>query len=731
MTAKAQTSSISWPFFGANKFARVRTPTVLQLEAAECGAASLAMVLSHYGLHVPLEELRQSCGVSRDGSKASNLLKAARALGLEAKGLRAEPQHLLKLKPPMIVFVNFNHFLVVEGIKHGQVYLNDPASGRRKVSMDEFDEMFTGVVLTFKPSPDFEKKDTRPSLANSLFERTYGFRSVVVFIFLVAFAMIIPGLILPIFSRVFIDEILIQDFDDWVMPLLLGMGLTALVRFVLLETQSWYLTRAETQLAIKGSQELFDHILRLPIPFFGARFAGEIAARLELNDGLAALLTGSVARAALNALMAVFFLLVMCAYNVKLALIVAIISLINILVVVVVSRTMSDHYQKLALDEGKLSGVELSGLQDIETFKAAGSENAFFTRWAGLQASLVNRAQEIGKIQITAGAVPGLLTMLSTAAILTIGGQEIIAGHMTIGMLIAFQTLSASFSGPIAELAGLSVSIQQVKSYAARIDDVLRQEPAVKETLVSAPPQSERLPRGIIEFHNVSFGYLPLEAPLIEALNISVKAGSQIALVGASGSGKSTIGRLMVDLYEPQQGKILLDGQPLAQWSRAVRAATMAYVDQEIILFEGSVRENLSLWDTTIPDHQLIQAARDAEIHDIIVRRPGGYNSIVKEEGRNFSGGQRQRLEIARALAVNPRILVLDEATSAMDPITEHRIMTNIKRRGCTLVIIAHRLSTIRDCDEIVVLDKGIPVERGRHADLMALAGRYSALVED
>ena len=709
---------------------RARTDTVLQLEAAECGAASLAMVLSHFGRRVPLEELRIACGVSRDGSKASSLLRAARAYGLEAKGLKAEPRHLRELTMPLIAFVNFNHFLVVEGFRGDDVLLNDPAFGPTQVSREEFDEMFTGVVLTFRRGPDFSAGDSRPSRTASLRQRLSGFETAVLFVFLASLALVIPGIIAPAFSRVFVDYVLVRDVDEWLTPLLLGMLLTAVLRALLTELQTQYLLKAETQLGIQGSSATLWRMLRLPAQFFSQRFAGEIASRLDLNDGLARLLTGELARAALGLLSVVFFFVVMLFYSVTLALITLAFTTLNVVVLLVIMRRLRDRWQRLSVQQGKLHSSSVAGLQDVESFKAAGVEDALFRRIAGLHASVVNTDQQLGRTLLVLQVAPPFLQGLATASVLVVGGFEVMAGELSIGMLVAFQSLMASFSGPAVSLTGFGGQIQQVQAFVSRLDDIDHQPVDARFDAPPASPDERRLPRGRVALVDVSFGYAPLEPPLIDRLDLALRPGARVALVGPSGSGKSTVGRLIAGLYQAREGRVLLDGRPIAHWPPAALAQRVAYVDQRITLFEGSVRENLTLWDPSLPERELIQAAKDAQIHDTIAARAGGYDALVEEDGRNFSGGQRQRLDLARALARNPSVLIMDEATSALDPVTELAIMDAVRRRGTTCVVIAHRLSAIRDCDEIIVLEHGRVVERGKHEKLMASGGHYRALLE-
>lgn len=705
-----------------------RTPSVLQLEAAECGAASLAMVLGRFGRHVPLETLRDACGVSRDGSKASNILKAARLYGLNAKGVKAEPELLRRLPLPAIVFVDFCHFLVVDRVTRRFVYLVDPASGRRRIDWPEFDAMFTGVALTFEPTKDFKRSNERPSVSEALWRRTRGLRGEIALLILISLALVLPGLIMPILSRVFVDYVLVRSLDDWLAPLLIGIGMTAVVRFALVELNQRHLAQAETRLAVDGASELLRRILRLPTAYFGTRFAGEIAGRLGLSDGLAALLTGDIALTVLNLFTAFFFLALMLAYNVEATLVIVAFSLANAAVVIASGRAVSEAHRKLSIDGGKLHGVAMSGLRDIETYKAAGAEDSLFRRWVGLNSQVVSLSQHVGRRLTLVSAAPTVISSATSTTVLILGGFAVMRGDMTIGSLVALQSLAASFVGPILALTNQASAFQQVRSMTERIDDVLQQplDPAF-----ASPPRIEgRLPQGFLQLEETTFGYLPLEPPLIKGLSLSARPGGRIALVGASGSGKSTVGRLIVGLYQPSGGRVLIDGEPLTAWPRAALSSRLAYIDQEIVLFEGSIRDNLTLWDPTISEAQLTRAAKDAEIHDVIAARPGAYESRVEEGGGNFSGGQRQRLEIARALATDPKVLVLDEATSALDPIVEARIMDNVRARGATLILIAHRLSTIRDSDEIILMERGVVVERGTHDMLMANRGRYAELIE-
>ncbi|MEM9098069.1 MAG: NHLP family bacteriocin export ABC transporter peptidase/permease/ATPase subunit [Pseudomonadota bacterium] len=711
-----------------NLFRRTRTPSILQLEAAECGAASLAMVLGFYGRHVPLDQLRALCGVSRDGAKASSLLKAARTFGLTAKGLKAEPEHLINLKGPMIAFVNFNHFLVVERATRRHVWLNDPAEGRRRVTMQEFSDSFTGVVLTFAKGESFERGDQRPSTSRALVRRLRGFELPLLFILLINIALVLPGIIVPVFSQVFVDYILVRGLDDWLLPVLIGMGITAIVRFILLEIEALTLLRLTEALTLKTGADLFWRLLRLPVSFYAQRFSGEVAERIRLNEALCGLLSGQLIGAILALITSLFFAAVMAFYNQSLALTVVALSFLNVVVLRISTRILSEKARTVAIAQGKMHGARISAIKDIETFKASGAEDIVFSRWMGLQSNVTNGQQSAARVSAWTQAVPGLVSALISGTVLVYGGWLVMQGEMSLGMLVAFQSLAASFIGPIVELAGFGAQLQEVRSYTQRLEDVLEQP--VDPRFDRAPQDLNRLPGGRVTLKDVSFGYAPLDPPLIADLNLDIAPGKRIALVGASGSGKSTIGRLIAGLETPQGGDILIDGVSPADWPRPALAARFAYVHQDVMMFEGSVRANLNMWDESLPERQIVAATHDAEVHSVISARPEGYDAVLREGGGNFSGGERQRLEIARALAQDPSIIVLDEATSALDPISEQRVMDAIRRRGATCVIIAHRLSVIRDCDEIIVLDRGSPIERGRHQDLVEAGGAYASLIE-
>jgi len=716
---------------------RVRTPTMLQMEAVECGAAALGIVLGYYGRIVPLTELRLECGVSRDGSKASNVLKAARLYGLNAKGFKKSLAAVQEIKPPFIVFWNFNHFLVVEGFVEKNVYINDPATGPRKVSLDEFDQGFTGVILVMEPGPEFKKGGKKKGIIPALATRLQTSRLAIIFCLVAGLLLTIPRLAIPAFTQVFIDEIIIENRTDWLRPLVLGMVLTALLTGLLTRLQLTYLRRLLLKLSVTMSGQFIWHTIRLPVGFYAQRFAGEISSRVQLNDQVAQILSGRLATTIIDSVMIVFYALIMFFYDPLLTLIAIIFAVANFIALQSLSRSRVDANIRLSQETGKVAGIAISGIQSIETVKASGLELDLFSKFAGYYAKSINAQQELGIPTRVLGTFSTVLTSVAVTSILVVGGFRVMAGSLSIGGLIAYQTLTGEFFQPVNQLVNFAGTLQDLEANLNRLDDVLENpiDPEAQRAIDqdnSSPAmysqESFKL-QGYVELRGLTFGYSRLEDPLIQDLNLSLKPGQRVALIGGSGSGKSTVAKLLTGLYQPWSGEILLDGIPRRQITRPILANSLAMVEQEIFLFAGTVRDNLTLWDSTVPEEDIIAACQDAAIHDLILNTPGGYNSQLSEGGMNLSGGQRQRLEIARALVRNPSILVLDEATSALDAETELIIDRNLRRRGCSCIVVAHRLSTIRDCDEIIVLERGKVVQRGTHEELRNQPGVYTRLV--
>jgi ATP-binding cassette, subfamily C, bacterial len=714
------------------RLGRCRTPSILQMESAECGAAALAILLAYYGRVVPLALLRRECGVSRDGSKASNILRAAALHGLQAKAFRKDFLGLGSVGYPYIVFWNFNHFVVVEGYRNGKVFLNDPASGHRRVTGQEFADAYAGIVLAMEPGPEFKRAGHKPSVLSGLWVRLRGSASAFVVCAFTAMLLVVPGVVYPVLLQTFIDKVLVQELSGWAGPVIIGILLTALTRAVLTQIQGGMLRRLQVRLSTVNSTRFIWHLLHIPSSYYAQRYAGEVSGRVELNDSVGEILSGRLASALIDALMMAFYLVVMFRFDRTLTGIGLVFVPLSFVILRWVGSKRVDVNNRLAHFAGKSAGVAMSGLQAIRTIKASALESDFFEKWAGHFAKLMNARQEVERLNQVFATLPILSAGIMTMLVLAIGVLRVMDGALTIGQLVAFQALMNSFLLPVNNLISLGFVVQTLETDLARLDDVLG-NPAMPEalSLIKDPDCWSGTCRlsGFVELRNVSFGYQLFGAPLIENLSLSIGPGQRVAVVGASGSGKSTLIRLIAGLYEAGSGEILFDGHPRTAIPREVLSNSLAVVEQDISLFEGSLADNITLWDTTIPPHAVVQACEDALIHDAITAMPGGYNSELMEGAVNLSGGQRQRLELARALASNPSILLLDEATSALDAETEHRIDRNLRRRGCACLIAAHRLSTIRDCEEIIVLDRGRAVERGTHEKLLQARGEYARLL--
>ncbi|MEM6849676.1 MAG: ATP-binding cassette domain-containing protein, partial [Pseudomonadota bacterium] len=659
----------------------------------------------------------------------------ARHHGLEARGFSIEPRRMADFSLPAMAFVNFCHFVVVEGFNRNGVYLNDPARGPVRVSWSEFEEMFSGIYLTFKPGENFQRGQSVGPSPETLGRRLEGLRGLGILALLVSVTLVVPGVLMPVFNRVFVDYVLVRGLDGWMAPLIGGMLAAAVLRIALTYLQARCLSAFELNAAARGAVGLLRHVLSLPIAFFAQRYAGEVMTRVELNDDLAKVMGGDAAKATLDLTSLAFFLLVMLLFSPLLTAVTLVGTAISIGAIIASTRMLADGHRAIAAEEGKARAAAAGGLRDMETFKAAGAEDAFFRRWAGLAANALSAEQVVRRRLATVTALPALSDAVTIAVILGLGGYLVMNGALTLGELVAFQGLSAGFAAPVAALAGSLAELQAAPAKLARVRDVEAHPPdrrfaeAEPDNTKPTAPTDRSAPAYQIQLSGVSFGYAPLERPLLNDIDLVIPAGARIAFVGASGSGKSTLGKLIAGLLEPSAGTIMLDGRPYASWSRTEFSERVGYVDQDIMLFDGTVSENLTLFDEdSIDEADLVLAAERSAVLPAVMRRPAAFNTSVSEGGRNFSGGERQRLEIARVLVRDPSVLVLDEATSALDPPTEARVMEGISATGATLIVIAHRLSTIRDSDEIIVLDGGVVVERGTHDALYEAGGAYWAL---
>uniref|UniRef100_UPI002A820C6E NHLP family bacteriocin export ABC transporter peptidase/permease/ATPase subunit n=1 Tax=Enterocloster bolteae TaxID=208479 RepID=UPI002A820C6E len=711
-----------------------KVPVVMQMEATECGAASLAMVLAYFGRWLPLEQVRLDCGVGRDGSNAGNLLKAARTYGLKAQGYRCSLDGVKKMSFPLIVHWNFNHFVVLCGFKKEQAVLCDPGRGRVTVTMKEFDEAFTGIALTFEKSEAFTPGGRPRSILVFVRSRLHSAWGPFLFVAAITFLIAVAGMAAPVFSRIFMDEILSGKNAAWLTPFLAALGALFLFQTAVSLLQTVCLLKIRGKLAVSANSGFMWHVLRLPIEFFSQRYAGDIAQRQQSNEGIAETLIAHLAPMALNLAMLFFYFFVMLQYSPLLTVIGLFTAVLNLAVTQYVSGKRINLARAQMRDAGKLAATALSGIEMIETIKASGAENGFFERWSGLNASVNSAEVGFAKLGSTLGILPTLLTGLANMTVILLGAALIMKGRFTVGMLLAFQGFLSAFMSLVDALLTVGQKFQEMRTSMERVEDVMNypadveydeeSETETKEAdgqdhkeAAKGLPSFEKL-RGRLELRDITFGYSRLAPPLIRDFSLTLPPGGTVALVGSSGCGKSTLAKLMSGLYQPWGGEIRYDGKLRSEIPRMVFTGSLAVVDQDVILFEDSITENIRIWDKSIEDFEIIMAARDAQIHEDIMSREGGYGVIVRENGKNFSGGQCQRLEIARVLAQDPTIVILDEATSALDARTEFEVIHSIRERGITCVIVAHRLSTIRDCDEIIVLEDGCVVEHGTHEEL-------------
>ena len=691
----------------------VRVPVVMQLEALECGAASLTMIMHYYHKWIPLEQARVDCDVSTDGSSAKNIMVAARSYGMEAKAWRLEPEDLLEEGPfPCIIHWGFNHFVVLCGFKGKRAVLNDPARGRVTVDWEEFDKEFTGVCITIEPGENYQPSGKRKTVFSYAKDRMRGTAAAVAFVVITTTISSLFGIISPIFNRIFLDRLLTGANPGWLLPFMLAFCGVILIVVIVSWISATYSLKIQGKMSAVGSSSYLWKVLRLPMQFFTQRLSQDIADRQSTNASIAGTLVNTFAPLLLHAAMMVFYLIVMIRYSWLLSLIGVGAIILNLAVSALITSKRVNITRVQQRDNAKLSSATMSGVRMIETIKASGAENGFFGQWAGYQASVNKQNVSYTRLDLFMGTIPTAITTFANLAVLGLGVMLVIRGQFTIGMVMAFQGFLSSFMSPATSLIAAGQSLQEMITQMERVDDVM----SYREDPCFAPREKkgdyEKL-TGNIELKDVTFGYSRLGTPLITDFSLSIKPGQKIAIVGRSGCGKSTLAKLISGLYQPWSGSITFDGVPIGEIDRDVFTGSVSVIDQDITLFEDTISENIRMWDDSIENFEVILAARDAGIYDDIMVREGGFSHKLLDGGRDLSGGQRQRLEIARALSQDPTICIMDEATSALDAKTEYDVVRSISERGITCIVIAHRLSTIRDCDEIIVLDKGKIVERG------------------
>ncbi len=724
------------PGNGADKAARrrVTTPILLQMHATECGAACLGSVLGYFGRWVPLTELREKCEVSRDGSSAASIVRAARHYGLECGGLSVRAEQLKLLQLPLIVFWQFSHFVVVEGFDDRNFYLNDPSTGRRRLSVEEFNKGYSGIALRFERGEGFVTGGERPGLFEQLGTLLAGSWKVLTGAIACGLMLTLLALVVPTSLGVFVDKVL-ENHGAWggLVAALLGGGILV---YVLSLLKHRFLQRLSVRISVIGYNRGLSRLLRLPVEFFDHRLVGDVTDRVSSIDRVAKNLTEQFLVLLIDMAMSAVLLVVMLAYDILLTLVVLLLGILHVMLAHFVGARRAVRSEAMRREQGLLIGVGMQMLSHADNLRMTGSDDRFFSRWSGQQARELRARQlcsELGQVDI---ALPGLIGALRSAAILGLGAIMVTAGEMTLGMLVGFYILAEMFLNPIGRFLEFAEKRQALQTDLQRLEDISRTAP--DPVFSRRSPETTSIPTfngrlqlaGQLEIKDVTFGFNRSRPPLIKDFNLAIRPGQRVAVVGPSGSGKSTLARLVSGIYRPWSGEILFDGHPRSEVPEDVLRRSISMVDQDVVLFSASVRDNITLWNPAVPDEAIIAATRDACIHEEILVRPHGYATLVEEGGVNFSGGQRQRLEIARALVGNPTVLILDEATSALDAATEEFVDDALRRRGVTCLIVAHRLSTVRDCDEIIVLDKGAEVQRGTHDELIAdRDGTYHKLV--
>jgi len=708
-----------------------RVPVILQMTPHECGAASLAMVLSYYGRETTVSESRRYLRSGRDGLSARAIAQAGRELGMQVRAFSMEPANLAQVKLPAIIHWNFDHFMVVESITPKGIQVVDPAIGRRKLTHEEFGAGFTGVVLVMEPGEGFKPQKAQNKLTWQQFLRyilstpgTVGFLGQV----LGASALLqVLGLVFPLFTMVLIDTIL--PAQDVSMLNMLGLGMVILIasQVVLGYLRSAVALNLEVQLDINVMLGFFEHMLRLPYRYFHERTSGDLIMRLGSVSVIREVLTGETVSAILDGAMVIFYMAVLLYWQPVFGAVTLVFGALQIAIMLGTTRRLYEFAERDLAAQAESQSYLVEALTGIATVKASAAEKRTLSHWSNLFFKQLNISLKRSHLAMVVGAAQEALGALAPIALLWLGALWVLEGRMSLGTMMAVNTVAISFLGPLTSLVGTVQQMQLIGANLDRIADVLQASPEQDAQEVKPAPRLN----GRIEVRNAGFRYYPNAPWALRNVSFSVQPGQKIAIVGRTGSGKSTLALLLLGLHELDEGEILYDGNPLASMDYRSLRSQFGVVLQTPSLFSGSIRRNIAAHDPELPLDAIVQAAQLAVVHDEIMAMPMGYDTVIAEGGVDLAGGQRQRIAIARALAHDPAILALDEATSNLDAITESIVDQNLSGLECTRIVIAHRLSTVRNADLILVLDAGVIVERGTHEDLLALGGVYAQLVHD
>jgi ATP-binding cassette, subfamily B, bacterial len=726
----------AWPFIAPLRIRRFilrlqrrRVPVLLQLNAVECGAACLAMILNHHGWRIRVADCREACGAGRDGVTARELAEAARSYGFRVKAFSLGPADIKHIHGPAIAHWEFNHFVVVEQWSPRRVDIVDPASGRRRLTADEFAAGFTGVILTLEPGIHFKPlRENAPagwrSYLLSMF-RTPGAPALMLQILGASLCTLFLGLALPLFTRVVVDRVLPLHIVSAMAILGLGLALVVVAQAVASYLRAAMLIYLQGRMDMQMMLGFVEHLLSLPLRFFQERNSGDLVMRSGSNAAIREALTNQTLSTILDGALVLGYLGILLVQAPYFGLLALALGLLQTAPLLAASRRLRDLTQRDLAAQSASQSYLVETLSGIASLKASGTENHALERWSNLFTKELNASLRRGHCLAALDTAATTLHTLAPLLLLWVGTMQVLHGAMGLGTMLELVGLATAFLQPVSSLQSSLQRMQLVAANLDRIADVVEAAPEQAPAIVHSTPRLS----GRIELRNVSFRYDPAKPLALRNISLIIEPGQKVALVGHTGSGKSTLAMLLLGLYPPSEGEILYDGIPLHLLNYRALRSQFGVVLQESFLFSGSIRQNIAFGNSHLEHHQIVEAARLAAIHEEIVDLPMGYETRLAERGSGFSGGQRQRISLARALACQPAILLLDEATSHLDVITERRVERNLNQLACTRIVIAHRLSSVRNADQIVVLEGGAVAEHGLHHELLAHQGRYAALV--